>query len=375
MRHSAIQLEKSAGFAETPLELAVIIPTFNETGNVEALLERLSIALAGISWEAIFVDDNSPDGTSELIREIGRHTSRVRVLQRLGRRGLSSAVVEGMLATSAPVLAVIDADMQHDESILPKLFAAVNGGDADLAVGTRYADTGSVGDWDMRRRLISTFATRIGGWVARTRLSDPMSGFFAISRTALVSALPGLSGIGFKILLDLTASTKEPLRVAEIPYQFRLREAGDSKLGARVALEYLSLLLDKTVGRIVPLRLLSFLTVGALGLGVHLAVLGGSVALGARFITAEVLAVLAAMTFNFQLNNIFTYRDRRLTGWKMVGGLLSFYAICMVGALANIGVGTWVNDTDGRWWLAGIAGAMIGAVWNFSVSSVLTWRR
>lgn len=375
MLHAAIQFDSPQGIEETPLELAVIIPTFNETANIRALLEKLSVVLAGYSWEAIFVDDNSPDGTSDLVREIGRGTARVRVLQRIGRRGLSSAVIEGMLATSAPVLAVIDADMQHDEAILPALVKAVASGEADLAVGTRYAEGGGLGAWNARRRFISRFATRIGQHIARTRLSDPMSGFFAISRGALTGALPRLSGVGFKILLDLAASSKEPLRVTEIPYQFRLREAGESKLGALVVLEYLSLLLDKKIGHIVPLRLISFLAVGSLGLGVHLAVLGGSVRLGVAFVTAEVLAVFSAMTFNFMLNNVFTYRDRRLKGLRMVTGLFSFYAICLVGALANIGVGTWVNDTDGRWWLAGVAGAVIGAVWNFAVSSVVTWRR
>lgn len=375
MLHAAIQFDSPQGIDEAPLELAVIIPTFNETANIRVLLDKLSTVLAGYSWEAIFVDDNSPDGTSDLIREIGRGTARVRVLQRIGRRGLSSAVVEGMLATSAPVLAVIDADMQHDEAILPALVKAVASGEADLAVGTRYAEGGGFGAWNARRRFISRFATRIGQHIARTRLSDPMSGFFAISREALTGALPRLSGVGFKILLDLAASSKEPLRVTEIPYQFRLREAGESKLGALVVLEYLSLLLDKKIGHIVPLRLISFLAVGSLGLGVHLAVLGGSVQLGVAFVTAEVLAVFSAMTFNFMLNNVFTYRDRRLKGLKMIAGLFSFYAICLIGALANIGVGTWVNDTDGRWWLAGVAGAVIGAVWNFAVSSVITWRR
>lgn len=370
-----LKFDAPTRFAEAPIDVAVVIPTFNETANIRPLLDKLVIALAGYSWEAIFVDDNSPDGTSSLIREIGRHTARVRVIQRIGRRGLSSAVVEGMLASSAPILAVIDADMQHDETILPKLIEAVATGKADLAVGTRYADGGGFGAWDARRRYASQFATRIAQGIARTQLSDPMSGFFAISRPALEGALPRLSGIGFKILLDLAASSKEPLKVVEVPYEFRTREAGESKLGARVALEYLTLLIDKKIGRFIPLRLLSFLAVGALGVGVHLAVLGGSVRLGVAFVTAEVLAVLSAMTFNFLLNNAFTYRDRRLKGFRMVTGLLSFYAVCLVGAAANVGVGTWVNDTDGRWWLAGVAGAAIGAVWNFAVSSVVTWRR
>ena len=375
MLHSAIQLDQVADATEAPLALAVVIPTFNETANVRTLLERLSLALAGISWEAIFVDDNSPDGTAEAIRAIGLHSSRVRVLQRIGRRGLSSAVIEGMLATSAPVIAVIDADLQHDETILPQLYRAVAEEGKDLAVGTRYAEGGGVGEWNAQRHAASRIATRISHLMTGVELSDPMSGFFAISRSALMEALPRVSGVGFKILLDIAASPPRPFTVAEIPYRFGTREAGDSKMGALVAAEYLGLLVEKKSGGVLTPRLMSFLSVGAAGVAVHLAILGSCLAIGIWFEYSQTIAVICAMTFNFFLNNIFTYRDRRLVGWKIVPGLLSFYAICAMGAAANIGVGTWVNDSDGRWWIAGVAGAAVGAIWNFAVSSVLTWRK
>lgn len=361
--------------ATRPLELAVVIPTFNEVANVSKLRDRLSIALAGISWEAIFVDDNSPDETAEKVRSIGISDPRVRVVHRIGRRGLSSAVVEGMLASCAPVLAVIDGDMQHDEAVLPQLLEAITSGRADVAIGTRYTDGGGVSDWDESRHRLSRWATLIGQKALGVSVSDPMSGYFAVSREFMMTTIPNLSGIGFKILLDTIASAPKPPRIAEIPYVFRSREEGESKIGARVGLEYLALLADKTIGKFVPLRLMSFLLVGALGLGVHLGVLGTLVAVGATFLIAQSVAVTAAMTFNFALNNIFTYADRRLRGWKVLTGLFSFYAVCLLGGIANVGVGEWVNGADGRWWLAGIAGAMVGAVWNFAASSVVTWRK
>jgi dolichol-phosphate mannosyltransferase len=375
MRQEFIRPELGVSIADAPLQLAVIIPTFNESANVAPLLERLSMALAGIHWEAVFVDDNSPDGTADLVRSIGVSNRDVRVVHRIGRRGLSSAVIEGMLATSAPVLAVIDGDMQHDETILPQLFTKIASGEADLAVGTRYSDGGSVGEWDASRHRASVWATKLGQWALKTDISDPMSGFFVLNRNTLMAAIPKLSGVGFKILLDIVSSAPTPVRIAEIPYRFRVREAGESKIGALVAIEYLALLADKTVGRFLPLRLLSFLAVGGMGVGVHLAILGTSLSLGLAFLAAEILAVFAAMTFNFFLNNIFTYRDRRLTGWKLVRGLLSFYAICTVGGVANIGIGTWVNAQDSRWWLAGMAGVVVGAVWNFAAASFVTWRK
>ena len=359
-----------------PLELAVIVPTFNESGNVEQLLERLRTALRAFSWEVIFVDDNSQDGTADLIRSIGLTDPRVRVLHRIGRRGLSSAVAEGMLATSAPTLAVIDADMQHDERILPQLVGAVASGDYDLAVGSRYIQGGGFGSWDSSRVSISSFATRLAHTVLKTPISDPMSGFFAISRAAFMAALPKLSTIGFKILVDLAASSPAPLRVREVPYHFRNRVAGESKLDATVAWEYLMLLLDKLVGHILPVRFLLFALVGGLGLGVHLTVLGLALKLaGASFAIAQTLATGTAMTFNFALNNVLTYRDKRLKGAKFFFGLLSFYVVCSVGAAANVGIGVYVYQEKFPWILAGVAGAVVGAVWNYAVSSVFTWRK
>jgi len=357
-----------------PLALSVVIPTFNEADNVEPLLQRLAIALAGVSWEAIFVDDDSPDGTADHVRTIARTDSRVRIVHRVGRRGLSSAVVEGMLASAAPVIAVIDGDMQHDETILPRLLGAILAG-AEIAVGSRYGAEGSVGDWDATRKRISSAATNLGRVLLGTQLSDPMSGFFAIRREAFMAALPQLSLIGFKILLDIIASLPKRPEIVEIPYHFRPRTAGASKLDTKIIAEYLALLIDKYAGHILPLRLMLFLLVGGIGVLVHMGVLASALALDVSFVVAEIAAVVAAMTFNFFLNNVFTYRDRQLHGVAMIRGLISFYAVCGIGALANVGIGIWVNAQDGRWWVAGLAGVVIGAVWNFAASSFVTWRK
>lgn len=356
------------------LELGVVIPTFNEAENIRPLLGKLEAALRGIRWEAIFVDDGSRDGTVETLLDIAAADGRVRVIRRVGRRGLSTAVVEGMLASAAPVLAVIDADLQHDETILPQLHAAVADGDADIAVGTRYTAGGSITDWDASRAFISRAATRVAGLALRTEVSDPMSGFFAIRREALTAALPRLSGVGYKILLDLVASTPVPARIREVPYSFRRRTAGESKLDSTVALEYGLLLLDKTVGRFLPVRMLMFFAVGLLGLGVHLGLLRGWLATGLAFGTAQAIAVVGSMTVNFVLNNRLTYRDRRLRGFAFWRGLASFYAICSLGAAANVGVGSLIYDSDARWWFAGAVGALVGAAWNYAATSAVTWK-
>jgi dolichol-phosphate mannosyltransferase len=359
---------------QQPLELSVVVPVMNEHDNVPELIRRLVMALAGIEWEVIFVDDGSTDGTQELVADIARDDRRVRLLQRIGRRGLSSAVIEGMLASTAPVLAVIDGDLQHDETLLPTLFQAVRAG-KDLAVGTRYANGGSVGDWSSSRAWISVQASRLAGLVTRTPLSDPMSGFFAVSRTRLVELAPRLSGIGYKILLDIAASSPTPLAVAEFPYTFRNRQAGESKLDSLVALQYFEMLVEKRLGRWIPLSFIKFSCVGALGLLFHLATLGLLIRAGAPFDAAQGVAVIGAMTFNFFLNNRFTYSNRRLTGYRLIGGLLSFYLVCGLGAVANVGVGSIVYNDGNDWVLAGVAGAIVGCVWNYVMGGLLTWRK
>ena len=367
---------RQASTYEAQLELSVVIPTLNEAGNIEALLGKLGLALAGIEWEAIFVDDGSTDGTPELLTSIAQSDRRVRMIRRIGRRGLSSAVVEGALASTTPIIAVIDADLQHDERILPDLYRAIADTGHELAIGTRYAGNGSTGEWDDKRLRISRFATSLAAPIMKTRLSDPMSGFFAVRRDVLLKAAPGLSNVGYKILLDLVASSPGTLNVAEVGYTFGTRQSGESKLDEMVALEYIELLLDKTIGRFVPVKLVQFGAIGMLGVGIHLALLFVTLnILGAAFAAAQVTAVVGAMTFNFALNNRFTYRDRQLTGMAWLTGLLSFYAVCALGAVANVGIGSLVYEQYHGWAIAGIAGAIVGSVWNYVASGWLTWSR
>jgi dolichol-phosphate mannosyltransferase len=359
-----------------PLALCVVIPTLNERLNILPLLKRLDASLIGIEWEAIFVDDGSTDGTPELVASLALEHRHVRLIRRVGRRGLSSAVIEGMLASVAPVLAVIDGDLQHDEAVLPSLFHAVHSSGADLAIGTRYGSGGSIGDWAPERVRLSGSATRLVRRLLHVELTDPMSGFFVISRGALMASVPRLSAIGYKILLDIITSAPAPLSVREIPYTFRPRNAGESKLDAAILMESLLLVLDKIVGRWLPLRFAMFLAVGALGVGVHLLALGLLVGVvGVSFARAQIAASLIAMTGNFFLNNRFTYRDRRLSGLPLARGLISFYMACGLGMVANVGIGSLIYGTDHRWWLAGVVGAAIGSVWNYALSSTLTWKR
>jgi dolichol-phosphate mannosyltransferase len=355
-------------------ELGVIVPTFNEIDNVHEVVERLKRCLAGRSWEVIFVDDDSPDSTAEAVRELGRVDARVRCIQRLRRRGLSSACVEGMLATSAPYLAIIDADLQHDERLLPQMLDALKSESLDIVIGSRYVRGGTVFEWDSSRQHLSRMATRLSRAIVPLELTDPMSGFFVLRREILSASMRGLSAIGFKLLVDLFASAPRPLRFAELPYEFRARHAGASKLDSGVAWDYGLLLMDKLVGRIVPVRFVAFMLVGIVGLAVHFAVLMlAFVLLHEPFVWAQGLATLTAMTCNFWLNNAITYRDMRLRGWRWLRGWASFMAVCGIGALANVGVASYLFNGRATWVPAAFAGIIIGAVWNYVVTSIFTW--
>jgi dolichol-phosphate mannosyltransferase len=371
------------------LQLAVILPTYNERNNVPRMVERLDAALSGFVWEAIFVDDNSPDGTADVVRAIARTDPRIRVIERIGRRGLASAAIEGMCASSAPIVAVMDADGQHDPVLLPQMFAAVTSGDWDVAYASRFAEGASTEAWGRPDRVkASGFANAIARRVTGVDLTDPMSGFFMLRGETLRADAHRLSGVGFKILLDILATVDQPLRVKEFPLNFAARMDGESKLDRTVVFEFLIGLYDKWLGRIIPTRFALFGTVGALGVLVQFAMLWLmlSVIMGERFVyghwqggvttftIANTIAAFVAMTFNFVLNNELTYADKRLRGMiPLVKGWLKFALTCSVGILANIASADALKNAHVNDVIAVLVGIVIASVWNFALSSKFVW--
>ena len=355
-------------------ELSVIVPCYNERANVQPLVIRLDAALRGIAWEAIFVDDDSPDGTAAEARSLALTDPRIRCIQRIGRRGLSSAVIEGALSSSAAYVAVIDGDLQHDETRLPDLLAAVQAG-ADVAIGSRHVpggdSAGLAGAW---RHRISAAGTRLAQRSLQVQLQDPMSGYFLLPRPLFEQLARKLTGQGFKILLDLVLSAPAPLRLVEIPCQFHPRAAGRSKLDVLVLIQFAALLLDKATRGLVPLRFVSFALVGLVGVAIHLLVLSLARRTGANFEASQISATLVSMLANFQLNNLITYRDTRLRGQSLVRGLAVFLVGCGLGAYANIGIARVLYVGHAGWTPAGLAGAAIGLVWNYAISATLVWR-
>ncbi|MEO0418458.1 MAG: glycosyltransferase family 2 protein [Pseudomonadota bacterium] len=356
-------------------KLSIVIPTLNERDNIAPLVESVEKTLGDLSWEVIFVDDDSPDGTYDEVNRIAQTEPRVRCLRRVGRRGLSSAVIEGMLVANASAIAVMDADFQHDESKLPEMYRRLTEERADVVVASRYAMGGSVGDWKEDRAAMSQLANRFARAVVGHQTTDPVSGFFILHRRVLTEALYDLSQQGYKILIDILTSSRRPLTVLEVPYIFRGRRSGDSKLSLLVVAEFGFLLVDKLTRGLIPPRFVLFSAVGSLGLIVHLIALRALLGGGVEFVLAQTGATYIAMVSNFLINNVFTYGDRRLRGFSMAKGLVLFMIICSVGAIANVSVAELAMRSTQSWSLAGIAGALMGAVFNFGAASAIVWSR
>ncbi|GBQ10882.1 glycosyltransferase family 2 protein [Swaminathania salitolerans] len=358
-----------------PADVTLIVPCYNEAENVSALVRGVRKALDGISWELVFVDDDSPDGTSsEVVRE-AQDDPRIRLIRRVGRRGLSSAVIEGALSSTAPVLAVMDGDLQHDEAILRDLVTPLLAGDADIAVASRHIDGGdSAGLANRWRHALSRAGIRLAQSILPVPLSDPMSGFFALRRSVFEAAIPRLTGTGFKILLEIVLSVPGRVRMIEVPFVFRPRLAGESKLSPLVMVQFLGMLIERGCKGWLPTRFVLFASIGAVGIAVNLLVAEMARLAGADFRTSQILGTACAILANFQLNNRITYLDRPLRGRRWLPGLLVFVLGSAIGAFGNVGVAQLLYDTHGHWSRSSAAGALIGVVWNYAIASTLVWR-
>jgi dolichol-phosphate mannosyltransferase len=343
-------------------ELTVVVPTYEERDNIEVLIERLRVALGGISWRVIVVDDDSPDGTADAVKRLAAFDDRVQCLRRVGRRGLSGAVIEGILASASPFVAVIDGDLQHDETRLPLLLGPLRSG-ADVAVGTRFASADGLATGLSPIRLIgSRTATWAAKRVLRADISDPVSGFFAVRREIVEQVAPRLSQRGFKILFDIIASQPGPPRIAETSYAFAERVAGVSKLDSRIVFDYAALLLAKATRDAVPARAILFAGIATIGVAGHLAVLAGLLSLGLGFVIAQSLAAATIVFAAFVVDAAIFGRGKTMRVGQLAGGAASAF----VGGLANVAVADVAHGQGARWWAAGAAGAVMGAVWTYA---------
>ena len=359
------------------IALTIVVPTYNEKLNVRPLVSLLDKALVDINWEVVFVDDDSPDGTADEVRELARTRLDVRVIHRIGRRGLSGACIEGILSSAAPYVAVMDGDLQHDETVLISMIASFNADpELNLVIGSRNVEGGSSGNGlSGIRSFGSDMATVMARKLLKIRVQDPMSGFFMIKLESFRDVVGELQRQGFKILTDLLSASRGSWKIKEIPFVFKERQYGQSKMDSAVTLEYFGLILARLTGGAISIRFVLFLFVGLTGILVQLLMVG--IFLNVMFLSffySQILAVILAMTSNFFLNNILTYRDQSLSGKYILLGLLSFYFVCSLGAVANVAVANLVYNFVPLWILASFFGSVISSLWNFMSSKWLTWR-
>jgi dolichol-phosphate mannosyltransferase len=347
-------------------ELCVVVPVFRHGAAIAGIVDKLRSADQNGDWDIVFVDDNSPDDTVAAVRALGARDSRVRAIRRVGRNGLTQTCLAAMVASRARFVAMIEPDADFDPALLTTMLERLRGGDADLVVATR----GRVPGGRLRtlaRRALSAITRR----ALSTDMRDPTSGLFMLRRDALEDLTPSLSSLGYQVLLDLVATARGRLRVVEVAGGYRAHGGGRSEL--KLALELLALMIAKFSNDAVSIRFMLFCLVGLSGVGVHLAIL--DVALVAfSFTVAQTVATLLTTIWNYSLNNVVTYGDQRLTGWSYFTGLVRFQLVCGIGLISNVGVASLIYANETTWWLAGLGGALMGAVWNYAVSAVFVWR-
>ena len=357
--------------------LSIVIPTYNERENISQILEKVRKSLRGVRYEIVFVDDNSPDGTSDEVKVFMQKSPYIHLIHRIGRRGLSGAIIEGIFASNSSLVGVMDCDLQHDETKLLEMLALFKKDNSlDLVIGSRFTENGGISDgaFSKFRELGSKIVTFMIKKILSINSTDPLSGFFMVKRNSFLRHAKNLQTQGFKILADFLVTSGNTIKVREVGYSFKNRVLGESKMSLLTALELISLVLSQICGGKVSIRFILFCMVGVSGIFVQLATTGILLLFANGFSTSQTVGILAAMTSNYFLNNYITFQERRLQSIDLLRGLLSFYFICSLGAFTNIAVATYLFSLSSNWLLSSFVGAIFAAVWNFTLSSNLTWK-
>lgn len=358
--------------------VSIVLPTFNERGNIEPLLAQLLPLHQQFDLEILVVDDDSADGTAELVRQLAHSEPRLRLIRRVGRSGLASAIKEGLLDATGDVALVMDSDGQHEPASVQRAIETLLADDFDLVVGSRFHPEASIQGLSGRRETGSSWANAWARFSLPRRyghLTDFMSGFFAVQLEPLLPVIRAVDVNGFKFLYELLAVSQGRLHTAEVPLQFQPRSYGSSKLDLAIFWDFLISILHSLSLRLLPRRAISFALVGASGVIVQLLatqVLMSAVGLG--FEQALPVAVVMAASSNYLINNALTFRFQRLQGAALLRGLLKFLLVASLPVLANVGLASAYYSFIARdtFW-AQLAGIVVVFVWNYAASSRFVW--
>ena len=370
-------MRRTYSMQTTHHRLSIVLPTFNERSNVEAITHRLLPLQNLHQLEILFVDDDSADGTADAILQLAQQHPCIRLIRRVGRYGLSSAIKEGILDATGDVVVVMDSDGQHEPDAVASTVATLLENDLELVVGSRFHPEAKIKGLSAERERNSTWANAVARFsLPRYRqLSDYMSGFFALRPARCLPYVRQVDVNGFKFLYELLALSRGQLQIGEVPLQFQPRISGESKLNLAVVWDLGISILHTLLLRSVPRRALSFGLVGATGIATHLLLFTlGRQLLGLGFEQAQILAVVSAATTNFLINNVLTFRRQQLKGFALLVGLVRFLMVTSLGMVANVGVSSaFYHRVSHQPLLALLAGIAVDFVWKYAASSKFVW--
>ncbi|MFC1912035.1 glycosyltransferase [Chloroflexota bacterium] len=354
--------------------ISIIVPTYNEADSITPLVEKLHAALAGYNYEIIFVDDDSQDGTGTIASGLSARYP-VKLMVRKGKKGLASAVVDGLQQVSNDIVGVMDADLQHPPEAVPALVREIENG-ADVAIGSRYVKGGEFPDWGPVRSVISKGAIFLSHlFLPSTRkISDPVSGFFFFNRQVVSGA--ELKPTGYKILLELLIEGSYQ-KVAEVPYSFQLRHLGQSKLGARQQIDYLKHLFSLMRRKGELLRFFKFCLVGGSGVLVNMGLLWLLTEFaGLFYLLSAAISIEISIISNFTLNDYLTFPDRRSRGaGRFLQRLAKFNLVSLAGLGLNMGVLWLLTNVFGVYYmLSNLCGIAVATIWNYVANFWWTWK-
>jgi len=357
--------------------LTVVLPAYKERQNIEYVIGQLTLADASHQIaRVIYVDDDSPDDSAEYIKRLPTGSIPVDCIHRIGRQGLSSAVVEGVMLADTKYVAVMDADGQHKASDLMAMLDLLIRQNLDCVVGSRFKTNKVIDSHVGMRHWISQRGNQLSNFVLKRELTDPLTGFFVFKRSLFLEVVREMRPTGFKILIEfLYRLRNHQIRLEEYAIAFATRYDGESKLDSKVILDFADQILGFATKGFLPDKFLGFILVGMSGLAVHFVTLYLFLfQFNLSFNPAQSIATLMAMTSNFSMNNAFTFRRNRLTGLQWLKGLFYFILVCSVGAFANVGAAAFMNNHGQVWWLSAMLGVIVGTVFNFSMARFFVWK-